>query len=117
MSTREKRMVTTFRIRQMGSEIVFTCDPQNVQAMLATKFKDFELGPGRRHTLLPLLGAGIVSTIFSGWGWIDLPEANSSSSLPLTVSSGRILELCFARNSLASKSVTWIWKRTMFSRP
>lgn len=72
MSTREKRLVTTFRIRQMGRENIFTCDPQNVQAMLATKFKDFELGPGRRHTLLPLLGAGIVSTIFSRRKSIDL---------------------------------------------
>lgn len=63
MADFEQRPVTTFSIRQMGRENIFTCEPANVQAMLATKFKDFELGAGRRTTMYPLLGLGIVSPL------------------------------------------------------
>jgi hypothetical protein len=45
----------------MGLDNIFTCDHGNVQAILATKFKHFELGAGRRHTLYPMFGVGIVS--------------------------------------------------------
>ncbi|KAL4913284.1 cytochrome P450 [Aspergillus aurantiobrunneus] len=67
LSAREKRLVTTFRIRQMGRENIFTCDHTNVQALLATKFKDFELGPGRRYTLHPMLGTGIFTSDGEAW--------------------------------------------------
>jgi hypothetical protein len=60
MSDHEGRYVTTFRFRQMGRENYFTTDPKNIQAILATQFKDFELGAPRRQALHPLLGAGIV---------------------------------------------------------
>ena len=62
MTAREGRYVTTFRFRQMGRESVFTSDPKNMQAILATQFKDFELGNARRNTMHPLLGPGIVSS-------------------------------------------------------
>ncbi|KAL4785786.1 cytochrome P450 [Aspergillus varians] len=67
LSIREKRIVSTFRIRQMGLDTIFTCDPLNVQALLATKFKDFELGSGRRHTLHPFLGTGIFTSDGEAW--------------------------------------------------
>lgn len=38
-----------------------TTDPQNIQAMLALKFKDFGLGVNRTENFNPLLGNGIVS--------------------------------------------------------
>jgi hypothetical protein len=60
LSDREKRRVKTWVIRNVLRDNVFTCDPANIQAMLATKFKDFELGPVRRGILHPLLGTGIV---------------------------------------------------------
>lgn len=40
---------------------IFTVDPRNIQAILATKFKDFKLGPNRTDNFSPLLGNGIVS--------------------------------------------------------
>lgn len=60
MSDREGRYVTTFRIRQTGREMYFTTDPKNIQAVLATQFKDFELGAPRRQAVHSLLGTGIV---------------------------------------------------------
>lgn len=61
MSERENRHVTTFTLDMMGVDNVFTVDPKNVQALLATQFKDFELGDSRRRTAHQLLGTGIVS--------------------------------------------------------
>ncbi|KAL2802379.1 cytochrome P450 [Aspergillus granulosus] len=67
LSAREKHRVKTFSIRMVGRENIFTCDPANIQAMLATKFKDFELGPVRRATLHPMLGTGIFTTDGEAW--------------------------------------------------
>ncbi|GAB1200008.1 hypothetical protein APSETT444_009368 [Aspergillus pseudonomiae] len=67
MTAREGRYVTTFRFRQMGRESVFTSDPKNMQAILATQFKDFELGNARRNTMHPLLGPGIFSADGEAW--------------------------------------------------
>ncbi|RHZ48508.1 cytochrome P450 [Aspergillus thermomutatus] len=67
MSDREGRYVTTFRFRQTGREIYFTTDPKNVQAILATQFKDFELGAPRRQAVHSLLGTGIFSSDGEEW--------------------------------------------------
>ena len=61
ISDQENRYVTTFSIRHLGRTHIFTIDPKNIQALLATQFKDFELGSVRRLSLHPLLGTGIVS--------------------------------------------------------
>lgn len=57
------RYVTTFRINFLFSQSIFTVEPRNIQAMLATQFKDFELGYRRREVLHPLLGTGIVCSL------------------------------------------------------
>ncbi|KAE8381353.1 cytochrome P450 [Aspergillus bertholletiae] len=44
-----------------------TVDPKNVQAMLATQFKDFELGPPRRNLFGPVIGKGIFTTDGTDW--------------------------------------------------
>ncbi|KAF9886712.1 hypothetical protein FE257_011226 [Aspergillus nanangensis] len=67
VSAREHRPVTTFRYRQMGRNIVYTCEPRNVQTVLATKFEDFVLGETRRMAVQPLLGKGIFSTDGPSW--------------------------------------------------
>ncbi|KAL3467098.1 cytochrome P450 [Aspergillus heterothallicus] len=67
MSSREKRRVKSFSIRQVGRENIFTCDPANIQTILATKFKDFELGPARHKTLHPMLGTGIFTSDGEVW--------------------------------------------------
>lgn len=60
LSDREGRYVSTFRMNMLNRDNIVTVDPKNIQAVLATQFKDFELGKQRRNTLHPLLGTGIV---------------------------------------------------------
>ncbi|KAI9924943.1 hypothetical protein ASPWEDRAFT_162858 [Aspergillus wentii DTO 134E9] len=67
MSDRENRYVSTFRVRTMGRENLFTCDPKNIQALLATQFKDFDLGAIRQHSLNDLLGTGIFTADGEDW--------------------------------------------------
>lgn len=62
MAAREGRYVSTFRIQMLNRENLFTVEPKNIQAVLATQFKDFALGQSRRNALHPLLGTGIVSS-------------------------------------------------------
>ena len=44
-----------------------TVDPENIKAILATQFKDFELGPLRFNLLGPLVGHGIFTTDGKDW--------------------------------------------------
>lgn len=57
--------VKTASVSILGKSILYTEDPKNIQAMLATKFKDFSLGSIRRGCFFPLLGNGIVSRFSS----------------------------------------------------
>lgn len=68
MSDLENRYVSTFAIRNLGRNHVFTIDPKNIQAVLAIQFKDFGLGAVRHDSLHPLLGTGIVSSMLC-WFW------------------------------------------------
>ena len=52
--------INTMRYKLLGNETLYTVDPRNIKAVLATKFKDFELGPNRTENFSPLLGHGIV---------------------------------------------------------
>ena len=61
MSTIYGRECSTFKFHLLGQTIYFTSDPRNIQAMLATKFDDYDLGPARRNNMIATLGDGIVS--------------------------------------------------------
>ncbi|PLB39435.1 cytochrome P450 [Aspergillus candidus] len=67
MKTRENRRVHTYLTRQALRDVIITCDPKNIQAMLAIQFNDFELGSSRRISLHPLLGNGIFTTDGEHW--------------------------------------------------
>ncbi|KAJ5673787.1 Cytochrome P450 E-class CYP52 [Penicillium macrosclerotiorum] len=67
VSEKEGRYVTTYVIRNMGRDLVFTIDPKNIQAVLATQFKDFELGTVRQNSVHPLLGTGIFTADGEEW--------------------------------------------------
>lgn len=54
------RLVATHRAYLLGQEIYFTSDPENIKAMLATQFNDYDLGEARRYNMMPTLGDGIV---------------------------------------------------------
>ncbi|EUC39308.1 hypothetical protein COCCADRAFT_21391 [Bipolaris zeicola 26-R-13] len=61
------REITTFHQNVMGGENYFTIEPKNIQAILATQFKDFGLGVVRNRNFSPLLGHGIFSTDGEQW--------------------------------------------------
>lgn len=50
----------------LGRRVVVTIEPKNVQAILALKFKDFDLG-SRNKALSPLLGQGIFASDGQLW--------------------------------------------------
>jgi hypothetical protein len=54
VSRQEGRSVFTFQTHIVRNWLFFTCDPKNIQAILATQFQDFELGPIRFGTFSPL---------------------------------------------------------------
>lgn len=56
------RPVGTLRVKTpLFRDTLVTTDPQNIQTILALKFKDFGLGVNRTENFEPLLGHGIVS--------------------------------------------------------
>lgn len=66
LSAQEGRPVGTFTLNGfLFRKVIITSEPKNIQAMLATSFKDFSLGANRINNFKPLLGDGIVSTIDS----------------------------------------------------
>ena len=50
VSQREGRTVLTYQLQFLRNWWYVTTDPKNVQALLATQFSDFELGPVRFGT-------------------------------------------------------------------
>jgi cytochrome P450 len=57
----------TFESRILGNRNYSTNDPKNVQALLATQFKDFGLGERRSGLFRPLLGTGIFTADGKVW--------------------------------------------------
>ncbi|KAH7354752.1 cytochrome P450 alkane hydroxylase-like protein [Rhexocercosporidium sp. MPI-PUGE-AT-0058] len=58
----------TYRMHGMFfNTVVFTDDPENIQAVLATKFHDYELGPARNDAFHSLLGNGIFTAEREAW--------------------------------------------------
>ena len=51
----------------LGRNVISTTEPQNVKAILATKFKDFELGEDRHQAIAPVLGEGIFTNNGEAW--------------------------------------------------
>ncbi|WPK27549.1 hypothetical protein PUMCH_004942 [Australozyma saopauloensis] len=55
-----------FSVRIGGKTLFATSDPENIKALLATQFNDFELGVRHSH-FKPLLGDGIFTLDYDGW--------------------------------------------------
>lgn len=51
----------------LGKTAFFTTEPRNIQAILATQFKDFGLGDARNNNFFPLLGHGIFASDGKQW--------------------------------------------------
>lgn len=54
VSRQENRDVLTFTAHVFQNWLIATVDPKNIQAILATQFKEFVLGPIRFGTFSPL---------------------------------------------------------------
>lgn len=67
MSELHGREVSTFKNYVMFQYTYFTSDPKNIQAMLATQFNDFGLGPARIGNMGATLGSGIFTQDGKPW--------------------------------------------------
>lgn len=56
----------TFELKVVGNPAVFTVEPENIKAVLATQFNDFGLGL-RPKSFGPVLGDGIFTLDGTGW--------------------------------------------------
>ncbi|KAF2129778.1 cytochrome P450 52A12 [Dothidotthia symphoricarpi CBS 119687] len=67
ISAEKGRLTTTIEQKIMGSTCFFTIEPKNIQAVLATQFKDFGMGHVRNSNFGALLGRGIFSSDGKEW--------------------------------------------------
>jgi len=59
--------VGTYRYSLLGIENIHTVDPENIKALLATQFQDFEQGPIKRAIVQPVFGDGIFGQDGKKW--------------------------------------------------
>ena len=57
----------TFQAKPFGNKEIFTISPRNIQAVYATDFESFGVGPFRNFVFKPLLGDGVMTTDGSIW--------------------------------------------------
>ncbi|KAE9365333.1 putative cytochrome P450 [Stipitochalara longipes BDJ] len=57
----------TFSQLLLGDRIINTTEPENIKAILATQFHEFELPPRRKNEFQPVLGHGIFTTDGKEW--------------------------------------------------
>lgn len=51
----------------LGTTFIITVDPENIKSVLATQFKNFELGHTRRGSYEPFIGKGIFTSDGAHW--------------------------------------------------
>ncbi|RDL35873.1 putative cytochrome P450 alkane hydroxylase [Venustampulla echinocandica] len=66
MANRFRKYGNTFAAEMMGESFIGTIEPENIQAILVTKFDDFGI-QGRKHAFGPLLGNGIFTSDGAQW--------------------------------------------------
>ena len=52
----------TFAYNTFGTRAIWTMEPENIKACLATQSQDFEIGASRHKALIPLVGHSILTT-------------------------------------------------------
>ncbi|KAI0139644.1 cytochrome P450 [Xylariaceae sp. FL1272] len=62
-----KKYGNTFEVSLLGNPMHFTCEPENIQAILATKFADWDMGPRRKRATFEFVGVGIFSADGKDW--------------------------------------------------
>ena len=64
---RYQRTQNTFHHKTLNVDMIHTIEPDNLKAVMATKFKDFSLPTRRKTAFIPLLGAGIFTSDGHAW--------------------------------------------------
>lgn len=64
---RYSRLGYTIRAKVMFKYIYHTAEPDNIKAILAVKFSDWNLPDGRKRAFMPLLGQGIFTSDGAAW--------------------------------------------------
>lgn len=67
LQKRLARLGSTFTLNILGESLIFTDEPKNVQAVLATQFPDYDVGELRRQATVKLLGHGIFNADGPYW--------------------------------------------------
>ncbi|KAK8257876.1 cytochrome P450 [Phyllosticta capitalensis] len=67
ISNRFREYGQTYSTLRLGTPLIITNEPANLQAVLATRFKDFALGPFREPAMGHFLGKGIFTTDGAHW--------------------------------------------------
>ncbi|KAJ7056011.1 cytochrome P450 [Mycena amicta] len=67
VATRAQELGSTFNIRILFQNRVFTSEPENIKAILATDFNMFEKGAQFRTVAEPLLGSGVFASDGDMW--------------------------------------------------
>ena len=67
MYGRHLRNGWTIHHKTFAEDITYTLEPENIKAILATRFKDFVLSNRRRRAFMPLLGVGIFTSNGADW--------------------------------------------------
>ena len=80
----------TIEVYILGKKIMFTADPENMKAILATQFNDFGKGERFREDWRPFLGASIFTA--DGQLWHDLRQLVRVQFLKDRVSDLRVFE-------------------------
>ena len=62
-----RRIGSTYLTNVVGDRVIFTDEPKNVQAILATQFPDFDIGARRRQATAGLLRNGIFIADGANW--------------------------------------------------
>lgn len=57
----------TLNLQILHRNFIMTIEPENLKAVMATDFKDFNLADNRKATFIPLLGHGIFTTDGPAW--------------------------------------------------
>lgn len=100
MSAKVGRDCKTFRIKYPPGETWFyTFDPRNLQALLATQFRDFQQPAAKVGALKALLGPGIVSSLIPVVA--ELTTKQFTSNGPTWEHSRALLKPQFMREQLA----------------
>ncbi|KAI4151098.1 MAG: hypothetical protein LQ340_003693 [Diploschistes diacapsis] len=110
----------TFEHSIFGNHAITTMEPKNIQAILATQFKDFSLGERRRKWLTPLLGVGIFTSDGSAWEHSRAmlrPQFNRSQVSDLKLEEQHIQNMMLALQTNPSSSYATSEKRSNWTAP